>query len=650
VLGDSARLLERVFASLRSAVFVVDGTTGLIVHCNRAASLMFGQPYEEFIGRSFRILHGEQASADRTRDEVLQQAEGGFVPSRRMTMRRADGALFPCEATVTRLDDDDGRLLGYVGVVRDLTEMHRSEEARRTSEERFGALVETMPDMLSIHDRLGRFLYASPAAGHVLGRPAAQLLGMSAFELIHPEDRPRALAKFAGVAESGSGGKPVEFRVLDPTGEWSWVETIGSNHVHDPGIGGILLVTRTIGDRKQAEADLRASEERFRTLVESMEDVVFSMDRDLRYVEMFGRWDEPSWVARAGWSREQLIGKTLHDTFGPETSRHEPMYRRVLDGEHVVYEWATVNEGVHRYFQTSLSPLRSTAGAIDGLVGIGRDVTERKRIESQLHQAQKLESIGQLAAGIAHEINTPIQFVGDNLRFLADSFSSLGPMLSTCRDRAASEDDTAAGQDLDYILTEVPSAIGQSLEGVDRVARIVRAMKAFSHPDSGDKSTVDVNAALDATITIARNEWKYVADVRTDYAADLPPVLCLPSEMNQVFLNILVNAAHAISDTCAGSPGGKGLITVSTRHSEGWAEIRFGDTGAGIPDEVAGRIFDPFFTTKPVGKGTGQGLTIAHAVVVGKHQGTLTFESHPGHGTTFVIRLPIDGLPADVRA
>jgi PAS domain S-box-containing protein len=416
-----------------------------------------------------------------------------------------------------------------------------------------------------------------------------------------------------------------------------------------PAVERALERQRLRAERRRTEAHLRASEERFRTLVESMEDVVFSMDRDLRFVEMFGRWDEQSWVARAGWSREHLVGKTIQETFGPDAAGHEGMYRRALAGEHVVYEWATVNKCVHRHFQTSLSPMRAAGGDIEGLVGVGRDITERKRIESQLLQAQKLESIGQLAAGIAHEINTPIQFVGDNLRFLADSFSSLGPLLTHCREAAISVPGSAT-DDLDYLLTEVPSAIAQSLEGVDRVARIVRAMKAFSHPDSGEKCAVDLNAALDATVTVARNEWKYVADVRTDYAAGLPPVHCLPGEMNQVFLNLLVNAAHAVADALPGSGAEKGLITITTRHDAGWAEIRIADTGTGIPADVAGRIFDPFFTTKPVGKGTGQGLTIAHAVVVGKHQGTLTFDTELGRGTTFVIRLPVDGeAPAAAR-
>jgi signal transduction histidine kinase len=274
--------------------------------------------------------------------------------------------------------------------------------------------------------------------------------------------------------------------------------------------------------------------------------------------------------------------------------------------------------------------------------------------EAQLLQTQKLESIGQLAAGIAHEINTPIQFVGDNLHFLKDAYHSLEALLMACREMdpvagapprpsRCVEARRKAGQlDLDYLQAEIPSAIEQSLEGVDRVAKIVRAMKAFSHPDTGERTPVDINAALESTIAVARHEWKYVADLRTEFARNLPHVPCFAGELNQALLNILINAAQAIGEVVGERGPDKGLITVSTRLDGDAVEVRIADTGPGIPESIRRQVFNPFFTTKPVGKGTGQGLAIAHAVVVGKHHGSLTFESAPGEGTRFVIRLPLD--------
>ena len=269
-------------------------------------------------------------------------------------------------------------------------------------------------------------------------------------------------------------------------------------------------------------------------------------------------------------------------------------------------------------------------------------------------QAQKLESIGRLAAGIAHEINTPTQYVGDNLHFLDESFGGLVRLLGRfeallqlirhhgCADELVSEVDVVRREiDFAYLFEEIPKAIGQSLEGIERVSRIVRVMKEFSHPDTGDRTPVDVNKAVENTIAVSRNEWKHVADVKTDFDESLPPVPCLPGELDQALLNVLINAAHAIADAAGDGSGEKGGITVVTRRDGEWAEIRVADTGPGIPEPIRDRIFDPFFTTKEAGRGTGQGLAIARAVVVDKHRGTLTFETEMGKGTTFILRLPL---------
>ncbi len=286
-----------------------------------------------------------------------------------------------------------------------------------------------------------------------------------------------------------------------------------------------------------------------------------------------------------------------------------------------------------------------------------RDTSERQLLESQLAQAHKLESIGQLAAGVAHEINTPIQYMGDNTRFLDESFRNLDRVLTSygtvveaaetaglLPEAVRQARQAAEEADLAYLHDEIPRAIEQSGEGIERVATIVKAMKEFSHPGSAEMKAIDLNHAIESTLTISRNEWKYVADAVTEFDAHLPVVRCLPGEFNQVILNLVVNAAHAIADAKTRGTE-KGRITVATRRDGDWAEVRIRDTGTGIPAAVRGRIFTPFFTTKEVGRGTGQGLAIAHTVVVKKHGGTLDFETREGQGTTFIIRLPIDGVP-----
>ncbi len=279
---------------------------------------------------------------------------------------------------------------------------------------------------------------------------------------------------------------------------------------------------------------------------------------------------------------------------------------------------------------------------------------ERDLMEAHLRQAQKLESVGQLAAGIAHEINTPIQYIGDNIRFIQESFGDLNGLLRDYEKLAlavqsntvtlevlAAVEASCKKADIAYMCEEIPSAVRQSLEGVNHVANIVRAMKEFSHPSTKEKVLSDLNHAIETTLTVARNEYKYVADVVTDLAPGLPRVPCLPGEFNQVILNLVVNAAHAIGDVVKTAEGSKGTIRISTRQDGSWVEIRLSDTGTGIPEQIRDRIFDPFFTTKEVGKGTGQGLAIARSTIVKKHGGQLVFESVVGKGTTFIIRLPI---------
>ncbi len=312
-------------------------------------------------------------------------------------------------------------------------------------------------------------------------------------------------------------------------------------------------------------------------------------------------------------------------------------------------------DGVKRHVGASVCLNKDINNRKTGFRGIARDISERKTQENQLKQAQKLESIGQLAAGIAHEINTPIQYIGDNIQFLKDSFKDMESVLNGYMSllkavKTGSVTDSVIPEmeklikdaDTEYIMEEIPRAIDQSLEGLKNVSNIVTAMKQFCHPGIEEKTGADINKLIENVITVARNEWKYVADVVTEFDPKLPPVLCMPVEINQVILNLIVNAAHAIKEVIdRGEKKDKGTIRVRTSHDDTWAEIRVSDTGTGIPKDIRSRIFDPFFTTKDVGKGTGQGLAITHTVVVNKHGGAIDFETEEGKGTTMIIRLPL---------
>ncbi|MEM7247596.1 MAG: ATP-binding protein [Acidobacteriota bacterium] len=312
----------------------------------------------------------------------------------------------------------------------------------------------------------------------------------------------------------------------------------------------------------------------------------------------------------------------------------------------------TDDEGRNRFLGVTLNPVHTDTGGRHGCVLLGQDVTERVTIESQLRQAQKLESVGQLAAGIAHEINTPIQFMSDTVHFLQEALgerATIAELQGELR-RTVADDERVADllarlteaeeeADVEFLDEEIPRALERAIDGVARVSEIVQAMKRFSHPGATTKAPHDLNEAIQTTLAVARSEYKDVAEVELELGS-IPPVECLLGDVNQVVLNLIVNAAHAVEDRVR-ETGGRGRIDIRTRREGDEVVIEVGDTGTGIPEEIRGRIFDPFFTTKDVGKGSGQGLALIHNTVVHGHGGQLDFTSELGKGTTFTVRLPI---------
>jgi PAS domain S-box-containing protein len=356
-----------------------------------------------------------------------------------------------------------------------------------------------------------------------------------------------------------------------------------------------------------------------------------------------------------GYSLEEVRGKKpniLNSGYSPR-EMYAALWQTIQQGKQWRGEFRNKKKNGEYFWESAaITPIFDQKGEVTHYLGVKEDITERRELEAELRQAQKLEGIGQLAAGIAHEINTPTQFVTDNITFFQDSWGAVSQLLERYRrvnrdylekvspSVAAELRAAEAKLDLDFISEEIPHAIAQSLDGARRVANIVRAMKEFSHPDSANRTGTDLNRAIESTITVARNEWKYVAEMATELDETLPPVVCYPGELNQVILNIIVNAAHAIKDKVKDCE--KGKITICSRKRGDFAEIAIADTGMGIPEEIQSRIYEPFFTTKEVGQGTGQGLALAYSVIVNKHQGKLWFETEKGKGTTFFVQLPLE--------
>jgi PAS domain S-box-containing protein len=403
-----------------------------------------------------------------------------------------------------------------------------------------------------------------------------------------------------------------------------------------------------IAERNEIEETLRSAEKQFRQIFMTTPIPVWLHDLKT------GRFLEVNDIAvdKYGYSRDEFLRMSIDD-LQPGEDHEGDKIRKAIPSERQTSLCCQHKRKNGRAIDVEVNSHLITFENRPTVLMASLDISDRKQMEVELRHAQKLEAVGLLAAGIAHEINTPIQFIGDNTRFLQTAFTGVRKLLDkyeeiceAARHGTALEDlirtaETARiDADWEYAREEIPKAIDHALEGIERVAKIVRAMKEFSHVDQClEKTAADLNRALESTLIVARNELKYVADVETHYG-DLPPVICHLGDLNQVFLNLLINAAHAIGDVVKGT-GAKGRIGVRTSLLGDWVQIAISDTGTGIPRVIQSKVFDPFFTTKEVGRGTGQGLALARAVVVEKHGGTLTFETHAGKGTTFYIRLPV---------
>jgi len=676
-LRERTVYLNTLFESSPLGIAVVD-IEGCIQMSNSAFEKLFLYSREEIWGKKLDdiiVPRGLTAEAQDLTSQCLK-GPGAAISSAR---QRKDGSLIDVEIYGAPLVIE-GELRGLLALYQDITarkqaeadlvkyaqdlevsksaqEEHAHELARLVEDlarerDLLGTLMDNLPDGIYYKDRQSRFLRANSVISKTLGLDDPRdAVGKTDSDFFPEEDAKAYFRNEQQVIETGQPLIGQIERVRQPDGLYRWHAT-STVPVRDARgeVTGLVGITRDITERFQSEELLKASEKRYRELFENASDIVYTTGLDTRLTSL-NRVGQQI----LGYTAEEATRIDLLEVVGP---KHREMikreYERLLAGaSDITFEMEiTAKDG--RQVTLEVKPRVIYNGETpSGVQGIARDITGREAAEMELRHAQKLESVGRLAAGIAHEINTPIQFVGDNTRFLQDSFGDLGALLTKyqeLRDAATagnvgSELLTALRQqeeksDCAYLLEEIPRALAQTLDGVSRVATIVLAMKEFAHPESKEMAGADLNKALQSTLTVARNELKYVAEVETQFG-DLPAVVCNIGDVNQVFLNLLVNGAHAIADV-VGNSGKLGKIQVRTWQEGNAVVVSISDTGGGIPEAIRGRIFDPFFTTKEVGRGTGQGLAIARSVVVDRHKGMLTFETETGKGTTFYVRLPLD--------
>jgi PAS domain S-box-containing protein len=622
------------------------GPDGRFLNANVALCRMLGYSSEELLAGAWQqVTHADDLALSR---EAAAQFSRGLATTIEIEKRyvHKQGNAIWARVIISMVKDAAGNPSHFITQIENITLRKRADEAQAF----LASLVESSQDAIIGTTPEGTIASWNRGAVELYGYSAEEMIGKTPVLLAPREWASEVMSILKRVRERETVANHETVRIRKDGRRVDVSLNISPVFDAEGKVTGVVNIARDITRGKQAELALQSSEERYRELFENASDPVYTFDLEMRITSLNRMAEE-----MAGYAREEAVGTNFRQMVdGEKWKRIEEAMGQMVGGNAPEKFETEIRSRDGRRVTLEINPrLIYRDGEPVGIQAIARDITGRDVAEMELRQAQKLESVGRLASGIAHEINTPMQFVGDNVRFLQDSFGELqgvirklhelcGPSLDKCHapDLYAEIGRLDANLDSGYLLKEIPEALSQTLEGVDRVVTIVRAMKEFAHPESRGMIPADLNKALVNTLTVARNELKYVADVETEFG-DLPLVICSLSDINQVFLNLLVNAAHAIGDV-VGETGRKGTIHLQTQMEGSMALISIADTGAGIPAGIRDRIFDPFFTTKQVGRGTGQGLAIARSVV-DRHKGTLTFESEVGKGTTFNIRLPIEG-------
>jgi PAS domain S-box-containing protein len=653
--GNERRMLRALIDNIPDFMYVKDEKSRFVVANSCLAHAVGVESPEELLGKTDFDLFPRELANQFYEGEQMVIHSGQPVFNREETCLDGVGNTIHILTTKVPLRDSEGRVTGIAGVGRDISDRKVAEAAVRTAHRQAEVFIDAVPSILIGLDHDSRITRWNLTAARVFGLSGAEVAGKRLADCgvkwLRPGMRDEIRSWCSEPINRRSDSIPFELngetRLLGLT--ITVVCTADSNSKE------LLVIGSDVTEREKARDALQEAERKYRGIFDNAIFGIFQSTPGGRYLSV-----NPAMARILGYDSAEEMIATLSDIsrqmYVDPKRRDE--FIAVMDKLGIIqnFECEVFRKDGSRVWIASSARAICQDGVVIRYEGMSEDITEGKLLRGQLLQAQKLESVGQLAAGIAHEINTPTQYIGDNVRFLKDAFQDLSNLLANYEKLlAAAQANTLSPEtvqevaaaveraDAGYLLEEIPKAIAQTVEGITRVSKLVSAMKEFSHPGTKEKIPLDLNHAIDSTITVARNEWKYVADLETEFDPSLPLISCQPGEFNQVILNLVVNAAHAIGEVTGKGGAGKGRIKVQTRNYPDWVEIRIQDTGSGIPEKARARVFDPFFTTKEIGKGTGQGLAIARSVVVDRHSGTIHFETEEGTGTTFIIRLPHDG-------
>lgn len=636
---------------------LVEGANNIIIRIDTKGVISFANQYaHDFLVGSGASLIGLDAMLVLAGDSKSYPLHGGIDAIHKFfgegdgpfehPLSLKDGRSEWVSWTMRKLTQDDGTISELLCIGNVITAKRLAWEAQKEMEERFRGIAKASPVGIVITDMEGNLLYANERMHEMLGMNPVELAGQGWLSYIHPEDKNNIELNW--FADSEVYSSHLEFRVTnDQTEIWVLGQIVNLNNSAGDVVGFVITFT-DVTQIKLAESE----QKRLTTAIDQAAEaiVITDLKGNITYVN-------PSFETITGYHRDEVLGKnpSILKSGEHDGEFYKNLWGTITKGEVWAGRFVNLRKNGQRYTQeATIGPVRDEQGKAISYVCVARDISEQLIFEAQLRQAQKLESIGELAAGIAHEINTPTQYVISNSQFLEEAFGTLMKMLNGSRSliKAVQEgkdhdelvrmaDTILDEKELGFLEEDLPSAFKESEHGLKRISEIVQSIKQLAYPGEVRKGLHSLNEIVRNAITVSTNEWKYVADIDQNLSEDLPEIYCLKGEVGQVVLNLIVNGAHAIESRIAGSTEYKGKLTLSTSYNDDQVILTVADNGSGMSDVVVERAFDPFFTTKEVGKGTGQGLAIAHNVVVNMHCGEISIETEEGVGSTFIIKLPI---------
>jgi two-component system, NtrC family, sensor kinase len=660
LLEESEARFSSIFHSGLAGITISSPETGIFIDVNKRFLQVTGYSREEIIGSSSTELGFW--SDKKTRNHFVEILSAyGKAKNVEIEFKVKSGEKRIGQVSAELLEINGETLL--LSIINDVTENVQAELALRSSQAQLSSALQVArlghweldnrKMIFTFNDQFYRMLGTSAELEGGYSMPAETFFN----RFVHPEDLPRILETVAKETDATKDNVNLEFehRILHKNGETSYA--VVRLYVQKDNEGNPIKsygITQDITKRRLVEQAREMETEKLNVTLRNIRDGVISTDSEDNII-----LTNQAITDITGWKDDELNGKSIVEFFEilntdfnsfAGKSRYSTLFGMNENDKSVTSEALEIEskDGSKKVILCNSAKIEDTDSNLKGYVYVIKDITEQVEIETQLHLSQKMESVGQLAAGIAHEINTPMQYIMDNTLFIKESFENLKKYIELY-DKFITENNLSeevskkrSELDLDFLLEEIPSAISQTESGIERVSKIVLAMKDFSHPGQNEKVLADINHGIEVTAAISRNEWKYFADLELNLNGNMPPVLCNIDEINQVILNMIVNAAHAIQDRRSkNNIEDKGKITITTSVENEFVLLEIKDTGSGIPDEIKQKIFDPFFTTKEVGKGTGQGLAIAHTIIIKNHNGTIDVDSDLNQGTTFRIRIPV---------